>query len=225
MLEKEREQLRTELALLKSCQIRYFELAIIAAGAVLAVAGQLGDKVKPVVYLAPLLVVLPCWWVFFDKATTITRIVGYSRILEGMLRRSNQTSFADIGWENALAVFRLAQQPRSFKRKWEDFFRGVWLGIRHGLTFNPTQRYWIVTWYTFMLLGTACLGVAFRSGLPANSLEAWVTGIALLLSVIHNLSVLGHLLCGDYSYQRVEEIWRGVLRSPAAHQYLGDMFR
>ena len=113
MQEKEREQLRSELAFLKSCQIRYFELAIIAAGAVLAVVGQLGDKANPVVFLAPLVVVLPCWWVFFDKATTITRIVGYSRLLEGMLRRPGDDTFAYIGWENALAAFRLEQQPRS----------------------------------------------------------------------------------------------------------------
>jgi hypothetical protein len=226
MQEKEREQLRTELAFLKSCQIRYFELAIIAAGAVLAVAGQLAEKAKPVVYLAPLLVVVPCWWVFFDKATTITRIVGYSRLLEAMLRRPDQTmTFAYVGWENALAVFRLEQQPRLRKQKLADYRRGISLGFRHGLTFKSTQRYWIINWYTFLLLGVACWIVAWRSGMSAFSFEGLVAAAALILSTIHNLSVLGHLVKGDYSYDGVQEIWRRVLQSSRAHQYLENIFQ
>ncbi len=225
MQEKEREQLRSELAFLKNCQVRYFELAIIAAGAVLAVVGELGDSTRPIVYLAPLLIVLPCWWVFFDKATTITRIVGYSRLLEGMLLRPDRTTFAYIGWENALAVFRLEQQPRSYGRKLLDYLRGLWLGVRHGLTFKSTQRYWIINWYTFLVLGVACWMVATRSGMSINSLEARLSLVALLTSVVHNLSVLGHLVYGDYSYTGVQETWRRVLQSKRAHDYLNELFR
>jgi hypothetical protein len=36
-------------------------------------------------HIFPLVVLIPCWWGFFDKAKTITRIVGYIRILEGIL--------------------------------------------------------------------------------------------------------------------------------------------
>jgi hypothetical protein len=53
------------------------------------------------VYLYPLCVLLPSWMVFFDKATTIARIVGYYRVIEGlMLNQLRAASFP--GWENAL---------------------------------------------------------------------------------------------------------------------------
>ena len=41
-----------------------------------------GQDVSQSIYLVPLVVLIPCWWGFFDKAKTITRIVGYFRILE-----------------------------------------------------------------------------------------------------------------------------------------------
>jgi len=110
LLMKERELLKTELQTLKHCQVQYFAITITATGAVLGLAEKLGaGPGGGLIYLAPLVIILPCWTIFFDKATTITRIVGYSRILEHLL--AGQCALSYIGWENALREFRRREHP------------------------------------------------------------------------------------------------------------------
>lgn len=56
-------------------------------------------------YLAPLIILIPVWGIFFDKSRTITRIVGYLVVLENFIKdpliRENHK-----GWENSLEEFR-----------------------------------------------------------------------------------------------------------------------
>ena len=115
ILSKERELLRAEIQTLKHCQIQYFAITITATGVVLGLAEKLGGSVqklgiepgRSLVYLAPLAIILPCWTIFFDKATTITRIVGYSRVLEQLLTgQARAKNCKYVGWENALREFR-----------------------------------------------------------------------------------------------------------------------
>ena len=76
--------LREELRNLKQRQLRYFTLSVAGSSLLFGLAESLpkGGKFGPVVLMAPLVILLPCWWTFFDKATTITRLVGYLRICE-----------------------------------------------------------------------------------------------------------------------------------------------
>lgn len=99
--------LRAELRQLKKCQLQYFLLTITGTGVLLR-AGDIFSPGKdtmpaPYVYLLPLIIILPCWWTFFDKATTITRLVGYMRLLEDELAKKKPRY---TGYENALNRFR-----------------------------------------------------------------------------------------------------------------------
>ena len=99
----EMDTLRAELQHLKNCQVRYFLFSITMTGTVIALVTKYSAGYTAA-YLAPLVVVIPCWWIFFDKASTITRIVGYYRVLEKMILSTGRHWY--IGWENALAEFR-----------------------------------------------------------------------------------------------------------------------
>jgi hypothetical protein len=97
--------LRTELQELKRCQLQYFLFSLGAAGAVLGFNIKIEDRPENnMFFLAPLLVILPCWRTFFDKATTITRLTGYIRVfIEDQFKKAEPIYY---GYENALAKFR-----------------------------------------------------------------------------------------------------------------------
>jgi hypothetical protein len=70
------------------------------------------------IYLIPLIIIFPIWLIFFDKATTISRIVGYYNILEQILNGVHpETKY--IGWENSL------QTLRGFKRNQEKCIKKI----------------------------------------------------------------------------------------------------
>ncbi|HHJ19552.1 MAG TPA: hypothetical protein ENJ84_06950 [Gammaproteobacteria bacterium] len=105
---KEKDFLRAELQHLKHCQLKYFSLSITVTGVIFGVGAKLESSFDGAIFLAPLLVVIPCWWIFFDKAKTISRIVGYYRVLEELVNGSECYKY--IGWENSLEKFRQHQQ-------------------------------------------------------------------------------------------------------------------
>lgn len=116
---KELELLRKELRDLKDCQLKYFTLSITTTGLILGVIARFGpDTTVPDIFyllpLVPLAIVLPSWFVFFDKAKTITRIVAYYRLLESLI--IGNISFNFIGWENSVALFRKQECELEKKR-------------------------------------------------------------------------------------------------------------
>lgn len=87
----------------------------------------------------------------FDKATTVTRIVGYCRILEKLI---NDQVLAKkyVGWENALRIFREEQKEGRLKFEpqktfWSVFWKDF---LPLGLIIH-TRRYWLLAHYTFSL--------------------------------------------------------------------------
>jgi hypothetical protein len=214
-LESELALLRAELQELKRCQVQYFTLSVTGTGAVLGLAGSLDDKAMlgPSL-LAPLAIVLPCSWIFFDKATTITRIVGYIRHLEGWIFGAD--SRLHIGFERALKSYRnleeairagsANQPPPEASPPPPSWWRLARLGTRH--------RYWMANWYTFTGLSALCcaFGAYFFSG-PRLHLAAWIGSAALLslFSALYNLVVVQQLTFGRYSYDANEAFWRGAL--------------
>jgi len=96
MLLNEYNALREELRNLKSCQITFLNISITTTGLLIGfLEKSVGENTTSTIYLAPLVIILPFWLVFFDKATTITRIVGYMRILENFIIQSMKTSAAN----------------------------------------------------------------------------------------------------------------------------------
>lgn len=81
--ENEYTLLKHELRDLKDCQVRVLTFSIIGTGLILGFIGEYASKLHgSSMWLLPLVVLLPSWWIFFDKATIIARIVGYLRVIE-----------------------------------------------------------------------------------------------------------------------------------------------
>ncbi|MCF8057247.1 MAG: hypothetical protein K9K37_11500 [Desulfocapsa sp.] len=74
VLQEEQRILRSELTQLKGCQIQYFTLSITGTAAFFGLAAMSSENaILGVAFLSSLAIILPCWWIFFDKTNTITR--------------------------------------------------------------------------------------------------------------------------------------------------------
>ena len=230
--ESEIKVLREELQGLKHCQITFLTSAVTATGVLLGVAStiyshlpQSNPSLPSLIFLCPLLVLLPSWWIFFDKATTITRIVGYYRILEQLILQKHQQydSINFLGWENALGQFRELNNKGGFKaqhqgacRNRKDSLKDI-LKIVFLITSN---RYWIISFHTFFGLSACCLIFSYllsETKIPQLSISG-ITLIAainlFILSIAFNFGVMFHLIGGKFSYDNHENYWREVLNVP-----------
>jgi len=200
LAEKEHAFLRNELLHLKDCQVKFLTFSVTATAIILGIIGRsnlifpTGPKFLPgEMWLIPLAVLLPAWWIFFDKATTITRIVGYFRWLEKIiLEKHSSVNF--LGWENALKKFR-EQNTK------EKINIGEMVKI---LRFGTTHRYWVITYYIFFFLSLVCLIGGYKESnlyiiIPIEGL--------FLFSACWNARVLWSLIKGESSYDKNEEKW------------------
>ena len=207
----EKENLRQELQSLKECQVRYFAVTITSAAAILGIGSQLGrPQDLTLLTLAPLLITLPCWWIFFDKATTITRIVAYVRVLEELIIAPAEADQKYMGWERSLYVFREDLKRLTPSERLRRLARGFRVALLYGLTFRTTHRYWVINWYTFLGISLFCI-VLSHSRTGHNGF--WVVFLVLFCaSSVFNLSVLGKLIGGANSYDFNEASWRRLLK-------------
>jgi hypothetical protein len=193
LLSQEQSLLRAELRELKKCQLQYFLVSIGATGGIWSI----GDKmpIKGLGFLFPLVIVLPCWVMFFDKATSITRLAGFISLLEGRLK---SRCSAYVGYENALRTFRVAEDKA--KQRW-DFY-----SLRH--------RYWIINWTTYFVLSMSCCALPLLFGLAvvdAGLLVRLVYGLSLsavLVCTLYTFLILRSLRVGGSSYKNMAEAWR-----------------
>ena len=216
VLQGEHVLLREELRQLKQCQLRYFVLSVGGSGLLFGLYEALpGGTVRELTLMAPLAILLPCWWTFFDKATTITRLVGYLRFCEKHLAT---ISAGYIGYETGLAYFRETEdKPPPESRDRPNGTAGVASHagrqvIRHG--------YWIVNWLTFFTLSTLAAVLPLIAGVtpnPTNDGRAWFVylGMALvaLVGVTTGITVY-RLRVGRLSYHRVTEFWETEVLGP-----------
>lgn len=211
-LRNELKIVREELRDLKKCQVNYFVLSVTGTAALLGLAAA-PHKLLPggAGYLTPLVILLPCWFIFFDKATTITRNVGYTRILEEMIATHPQLLFRFLGFENALAHFRSE----------EDKGNGVSLEEIKGLqqrrllsimSLRTRHRYWMVSWYTFALLSVLCCILGFSKGFtfPIVILPLIAGGLTAF-SGIFTLVMVAQLTGRKSSYDYYTACWRKFL--------------
>ena len=226
--------LREELRDLKGFQFRLIGIAVVITGFLLSLTQlRVGSATlmiaAPLLYLLPLVIVIPSWFIFFDKARTITRIVGYCRHLEAFLRHEHEPG-QFLGWERVLGNYRkidsgIAQNLLKTPA-WRKHFR---ISLRHfaAAAFLRRQPYWVLAYYTFLSLSAACIGIPiwwrFR-GRAKHLLylfepHYWNAGAFLLflavlitgISAILNGLILAKLIWGQYSYDFEEDIWERIL--------------
>lgn len=116
LMKEELNKLREELKSLKECQTHYIALSVASVSAIFSYFFQnSGGVIRFIpdiqtdikinsIYLIPLVIILPVSCIFFNKATTISRIVGYYQLLEDFCLEKNKEGY--IGWENSLRNLR-----------------------------------------------------------------------------------------------------------------------
>lgn len=206
--------LREEIGFLKKCQINYFMFSIAAAGAAAGFGetAALRDR-GAVTFLSPLLVVLPCSLIFFDKATTISRIVGFLRIVERLLRdpMSGKGQGLTYGWELPLKEYRWVEAQESVAEKSANYLAGAGHGLWSLLMFTTSHKYWVINWYTFTVLSIVSLILAGTDKSPAFHPVWWIALAGSVLVAFHNLTVLGRLTKGSYSHDACSSRWERAL--------------
>jgi len=210
LYEHERKALREELYNLKNCQITFLTTSITVTGLLLGLTASLAkESYKEIAFIFPLIVLLPSWWIFFDKATTITRVVGYYRILESLiLDRYIAENY--VGWENSLRLFRKIQKKGKLKRpKDKEKVRfGDW--VKEMIFFKTGHRYWIIAYYTFFALSAVCAGISIFFN--RNFLISGFICFLLLISAIWNARMVWQLIHFKYSYDWNEAFWKQILK-------------
>ncbi len=197
--------LREELHNLKKCQIAFLTTAFTATGLLLGFTSKLENPLHVCLgMLAPLVIVLPASCFFFDKARTITRIVGYFRVLEDILNDSNFP-----GWETALSEFREKDDA-------------IDPSLREIITMQkPHFQYWSMAFYTFVFLTIfpGALSVVFAVSAEWPSILHWIACYAVLcvasvlavLCIIRNGRLISALLRGENSYHANYKKWCEIL--------------
>ena len=206
---REMSLLRDELRSLKTCQFAFLTTAFTATGLLLGfVAKSIDPKYFDFVFLAPLIVILPCFCFFFDKACTITRIVGYYRVLED---RIGNGQFR--GWENSLSDSR--QKIEEMKIGFFDFIGRI-------ISIRRPYGYWSLAFNTYVTLVIisilcACLYPYYMS----NKIHWMALLPALALSffcIIRNLVILRNLMIGKNCYNNNYKKWKEILEKSDTNQ-------
>jgi len=78
-------------------------IGVVGAGVMLGFIDSTTETERVVLFLLPLAIILPLWTTFFDKARTISRIVGFMRVQEALC--SNNSGSKIMGWETALKQY------------------------------------------------------------------------------------------------------------------------
>lgn len=143
--------LRSEIDLLKSCQTQTVTFGLTGAGVILGLtnASQM-DCLFPFLFLMPLLALLPFWIIFFDKARTISRIVGFIRVQERLLKQQSNSEF--MGWELAMKLYREKNIQIS-----DDDIKKANESITETNKKTYNSVYWFTVYTVFFLFSTICL--------------------------------------------------------------------
>lgn len=217
LYEQEYNSLREELHHLKSCQVTFLTFAVTSTGILFGLV--LKSAPYPtfgIYYLFPLIVIIPFWWIFFDKATTITRIVGYYRILE-LLILGKKTSANYRGWENSLEDFRNKQNRNELPKIPKSSLKIVLQRSIHLIIFRTTHRYWLLSFSVFFGISLICifacvsninLGVLRYS----DKLAIVCSIIITFITALWNIKVVWQLIYGKKSYQNNQMFCENVLQ-------------
>jgi hypothetical protein len=232
---REYNMLKTEVRDLKDCQYKYLSFSITATALLLGLLKSFADSpTSGIAYLFPLVILLPAWVIFFDKAASITRIVSYLRLLEKIIYE-NVAPKNFFGWERALDVYRnnkelLLNQIKSEK---EDDSKAVLTNIDNFGKFlfiiwkNKQYHYWVAVFTTFFIIPVICWSLSVISIVPniytqyiSNKIDymTFVDVFFLLISLFALIGVLiitikkfYYITAGDGTYDINDFIWNEII--------------
>jgi hypothetical protein len=227
---KEDEKLRAELLHLKNCQVQYFWSTVTATSTILGLGfalakDQPGHILQNYFCLAPLIIIIPCWVVFFDKATTITRIVGYNKILEYQILNPKQKDFAYIGWENALKLFRDVPNKRNEDLAAIHWYKLPFIQLKNMFTPGAKHKYWTLMWLTFFLSALFCLAgflCATKFAGYSNRICFLISCLVFIVTFNYTIYLSFHLTndkYGKYTYSAKERSWKIILSGKDAMEH------
>jgi hypothetical protein len=227
--------LRQELNHLKNCQMTVLTASFTSTGVIFGLMRLNPDEpVNPIAYLLPLVVILPSFWIFLDKARTITRIVGYYRILEEIVSHIHIPTYF-LGWENSLENFRNSWRDHHQtlkKTKKQSIMKSVINVCKVAIPGSP-HGYWTIAYYTFSSLSALCIILAIITlqnpiNMPeANShgmkglivLPSWlewriiyIASLFVAISLYRNFVLICRLTFGRYTYDNNYQIWKNILK-------------
>lgn len=235
LIKMELTYLREELHNLKTCQIQFVTLAFTVTGIIFSLQASTISRISP---LIPLVIIIPTWWIFFDKAKSVSRIVGYYRILEKVHLDKKKLDF--IGWENAQLKYRerensrkkiLTDHLKSLNKTGKEIPKGL-----HGVLNGKSRKekiealcgssYWTLVYFTFFSLPIVCFllyillnynnkGIQileiFRNLNEVELVVIFLSLIAFLVSAYRNKETLLQLIWGEHSYDANEIFWEEIL--------------
>src|ERR1700722_481526 len=217
MMRSEWEGLRKEQEFLKRCQLQYFLFSITVVGLFVGFSHLQGDDPEKIMkqqgwlFLTPLIVIIPCWWIFFDKCKTIARLVGYFRILEELsLTKKTDDLKLYIGWERSIGFFRTDYTFDKMRRNQNVYNYGKGERRLRLLLFYSAHKYWIAHFYCFFLTSLICLLLA-RYCVFTNPVLYGMSVAAVVLIALNTFNLLDRLIFGMNSYDAHEEKWWDIL--------------
>ena len=208
---KEYEELRADLRELKICQRQYYFIALTASGALLGLA-RIYPGAAGFLVLAPLILLLPCWVMFFDKATSVTRMTGYLRLIEPGIKDESSEPLT-TGFETSLAIFRkwdsIDANVKDYEKERKFFYIVPW-------PFSSRYRYWKLNWYTYFLISIFCCIFSWywylNNGMDESLLKILViAGIFVLMIWCATVRDLNRLVYGKSSYEHMYDSWKKSL--------------
>ena len=215
--------LRMELNNLKNCQVTFLTFSVTATGVLIGIIKTFSNVGYELLLFVPLFVLLPAWSIFFDKAKTISRIVGYYRIIEQLiLNNSSTNNFA--GWENSLQIFRNNKKDEAEIKKVaiDELRERLGCNNRYHISrknlkvhLNPFYNYWTLVNSIFLFLTSICVAITILTVQLNVFLNLVIIGLVLLVVVVtayYNIRTLCQLLCGIHSYEANERFWRKILQ-------------
>lgn len=218
-LESELDRREKEQEFLKTCQLRYFVVSITISGTYIGVMKLLAHNPRfdemlqnaPIVFLSPLIFLIPVWLVYFDKAKTIARIVGYKRVLEYLiLRGTNEEIVRFEGWERSLGRFRSDYETDNLTRDDNPRNFSTWTQIKKILLLESTHKYWIMHYYFFS--GASVITLLTASGFHGiRTAVFWIAAVIVLLTILYTGVQLRRLIYGRNGYDAHEKKWKEQL--------------
>lgn len=204
---------RGEISGLKACQVKYFTFSIAGTAALFGAANAISEfAAGSLPYLAPLVLLLPCWWIFFDKATSITRNAGYATILEEMIRSFPQLPYEFLGFESSLLLFR-EKEDAGLNPELDDVFPKGRRSLILAMMLRTRHRYWIVNWYTFFPLSALCCYLGYCNSASAlHDIPLIIACSYVIYSTVITLVLINRLIDGRASYKYYSACWRKFLK-------------
>ena len=224
LVRKEHGMLREELNKIKQAQLWFINFSVGSTGVMGALfsMGSPGDSAVPagIVNLIPLIILLPSWHLFFDKAITLTRIVGYLKVLEKIIIRPELVKNF-TGWENALVIFRARQELAQRRETAHSFAEERKLFFRLQRT---SERYWGTCYLIFFVLSWLCVISSIYHTFKIAGSGSGHLFLFSLLSIAVVTALLGYsswrnfryfcfLGWGRYSYLVNEFLWKQIILS------------